>query len=91
MAGGMPVKLAPTVKGLPDRMVIWPGGAIELVELKADNGELSPAQKVWHSRVNDLGRSVWVLRGRDQIDAWIKDQVERPANPPSGRVKPKKR
>lgn len=70
-AGGIPVKLAPTHVGLPDRMAIWPGGAIDLVELKTETGRLSPAQIVWHDRAAALGRPVLVLRGEQAIRDWV--------------------
>lgn len=72
LLGGMVVKLAPTVKGLPDRLVLLPGGQVYLVELKTDRGRPSPAQLVWHHRARELGTEVHVLYGPEQIDAWIK-------------------
>jgi hypothetical protein len=70
-AGGIPVKLAPTHVGLPDRLVIWPGGRIALAELKTETGRLSPAQTVWHDRAADLGCEVAVLHGEDEIRQWV--------------------
>ena len=69
-AGGMSVKVAPTEKGVPDRLVIL-GGNIYLVELKAVGGSLSPAQKHWHRRAAQRGVDVVVLTGRDEVDAWV--------------------
>ena len=71
-AGGISVKLAPTHVGLPDRMVIWDGGAIDLVELKTTTGKLSPAQVVWHQRAALLGRKVHVLYGEAQIREFVR-------------------
>lgn len=69
-AGGMSVKLAPTEKGVPDRLVIL-GGRVYLVELKAVGGAVSPAQAVWHRRALERGVRVVVLTGRDEVDAWV--------------------
>lgn len=69
--GGRMVKLAPTEKGVPDRLVLLPGGRMYLVELKTDVGRTSAAQDLWHERAADLGTRVWVLHGRREIDAWI--------------------
>jgi hypothetical protein len=72
MLGGHTIKLAPTEKGVPDRLVAFPGGRLFLVELKTDTGSLSPAQVVWHSRMDDLGVRVHVLYGADGIVAWLR-------------------
>lgn len=72
---GIVNKMAPTVKGMPDRLVLLPGGRIVLVELKAWNGELMDRQKLWHERAAALGTHVVVLTGRAEIDAWIRAQL----------------
>lgn len=69
--GGRAVKLAPTEKGLPDRLVLLPGGRMHLVELKTLTGRTSAAQDLWHERAAALGTTVHVLVGREGIDAWI--------------------
>lgn len=43
--GWLAVKMDPTnAKGLPDRLVLLPGGRAVFVEFKAPNGRLSPQQ-----------------------------------------------
>jgi hypothetical protein len=69
--GGALYKLAPTVKGMPDRMVLLPGGRIYLVELKTSTGRVSDIQRAWHDRAASLGTHVVVLSGLDQIDRWV--------------------
>ena len=69
--GGMSFKLAPTVKGLPDRLVVLPHGQVHLVELKAEGGRLSPAQRLLHSRLAERGVEVQVLTGPDEVRAWV--------------------
>lgn len=61
--GGLSFKLAPTHVGMPDRLVLLPGGVLHLVEVKADDGRLDPAQRLWHKRAADLGVVVIVVRG----------------------------
>lgn len=78
--GGMVVKMMPTVAGVPDRLVLLPTppGAlprIELVELKAEKGRLSPIQVEWHKRVAGLGIRVTVLHGLPEIDTWVRDRA----------------
>lgn len=69
---GIVVKLAPTVRGLPDRLVLLPGGFIHLVELKTETGALSPVQQVWHDRAAQLGVHVHVLYGEAEIRRWVR-------------------
>ena len=69
--GGIAVKLAPTVAGVPDRLILLPGGRHYLVELKADGGRVSPVQVLWHQRSAAIGHPVVVLTGRAEVDAWL--------------------
>jgi len=69
---GHVLKLAPTEKGVPDRLVLLPGGRLELVELKTSRGRVSAAQRLWHDRAYvKQNVRVTVLSGRAQIDDWI--------------------
>lgn len=77
LLGGKAVKLAPTEAGVPDMLVMLPGGSIHLVEVKADAGELSPIQVAWHARVAQIGVHVEVLRGRAGVLKWLADHTER--------------
>lgn len=70
-AGGIATKLAPTTAGLPDRLVLLPGGRMFLVELKAEGGHLSPIQREWHRRAGELGIVVVTLYGRTEVLDWI--------------------
>ena len=74
--GGTVIKLAPTMKGVPDRLVILPGGLMYLVELKTEVGRPSPAQRVWHENVKKLGVTVYTLHGPVQIKAWVRDRAQ---------------
>lgn len=69
--GGKTDKIAPTRKGMPDRMVLMPGGRILLVELKRAKGVPSASQKVWHAEAKERGVRVHVLAGRAQTDRWL--------------------
>ena len=68
--GGMTDKLASTRAGIPDRLVLLPGGVVELVELKAVGGVLRPVQRAYHHRCARLGTQVTVLTGAAEVDAW---------------------
>lgn len=75
-AGGLTYKIAPTTKGLPDRLVILPGGRVRLVELKADGGRVSPAQRLIHDKLAARGVHVAVLTGTAEVDKWLTDQLK---------------
>jgi len=76
LLGGRVEKLAPTRKGIPDRLVLLPGGRIYLCELKATSGRVSAAQSLWHERAAELGTRVQLLIGRAGVDAWIREKGE---------------
>ena len=70
--GGLCEKVAPTRWGIPDRLVLLPGGRIYLVVLKAAGGTVRPAQSVWHRKAELLGTRVIVLRGEAQLHSWLR-------------------
>lgn len=72
MRGGRVCKLIATERGIPDRMVLLPGGRVYLVELKAVGGRTSAIQQAWHLRAAELGTTVAVLEGRADVDAWLR-------------------
>lgn len=72
LLGGYTIKLAPTERGIPDRLLMMPGSRMFLVELKADNGSLSPIQRHWHAKVLEhQGIRVHVLTGRDDVNSFL--------------------
>lgn len=74
--GGLTFKFAPTHAGAPDRVVLLPGGVIQLVELKTATGKLSPIQVVWHERAARLGVGVTVLKGIEEIRDWTRNILD---------------
>lgn len=69
--GGWSVKLAPTRAGLPDRMVLLPGGRMYLVELKQPTGKVSRIQEIVHGKLYEMGFAVTVLWSIPQVTAWL--------------------
>ncbi len=60
--GGIAYKFAsPMRRGVPDRIVVMPGGRVIFVEVKAPGGEISKLQEVELARLRKLGASVAVL------------------------------
>lgn len=70
--GGRAYKwVSPGNNGVPDRIVILPGGRIVFVELKADRGRLSALQQIQIRALKKLGCDVQVLQGPDQVQAFM--------------------
>ena len=69
--GGMALKwVCPGWVGVPDRIVLLPGGRVLFVELKRPKGgEVRKLQEWWHDRLRRLGFAVWVIRSRSDIAA----------------------
>lgn len=70
--GGKTFKfISPGMAGVPDRIVIMPGGIVHFVELKSDDGRPSRQQKRRISQLGKLGVTALVLRGRDEVLRYI--------------------
>lgn len=85
-AGALTFKLAPTASGIPDRLVVWPTGRVDFVEVKAEGGRLSSIQKV---RIRDLeanAANVFVVTGRDGVDTYVDEAAEEGAAQPLKRA-----
>lgn len=68
-AGGLCLKwVCPGWSGVPDRIILLPGGRIIFAELKRPKGgKLSEMQKWWAKKLTDLGFSHWVIWSYDDI------------------------
>lgn len=72
MAGGLCWKwTSPGRRGVPDRIVMWPGGAVSFVELKAEWGDLSALQRVTHRAMRARGHHAVVLDTIAWVDEWV--------------------
>lgn len=67
---GWAVKILPSVSGLPDRLVLLPGGRAFFVELKSPTGTVKPHQTVVHHRLARLGFPVIVLPTVESVRDW---------------------
>lgn len=74
-SGGIAPKLAsPGFDGMPDRMVLLPGGRIGFVEVKAPGMRPRPLQLSRHRLLRNLGFKVYVLDDPADI-AGILDEI----------------
>jgi VRR-NUC domain. len=71
-SGGIAPKLvSPGFDGMPDRMVLMPGGRIAFVEVKAPSEKPRPLQLSRHRLLRRLGFRVYVLDEAEQIGGII--------------------
>ena len=66
---------SPGKDGVPDRIVVLPGGVLIFVELKADDGVLSPVQRIQIERLRKLGQRVEVVRGMRSLEEFLRREV----------------
>lgn len=66
--GGYAFKwVSPGSRGIPDRIVLLPGGRIYFVELKRPDGRPSELQKAWAKKIRPLGFTVFFLFSKQQV------------------------
>lgn len=72
--GGMCPKLtSPGTAGMPDRLIILPGGHIAFAELKAPGQKPRRIQQVRHQQLQDLGCTVHTIDHPNQIPEVIRE------------------
>lgn len=66
--GGIAPKfVSPSFAGMPDRLVLLPGGVFAFAELKAPGMKPRALQLARHRLLKDLGFKVYVIDGIEQI------------------------
>ena len=73
MGGIAPKFISPGFDGMPDRLVLFPGGKIAFVEMKAMGCRPRPLQESRHGMLRRLGVQVYVLDDVGQIGEIIRD------------------
>lgn len=72
--GGLALKLvSPSCDGMPDRLVLMPGGKVGFVEVKAPGQKARALQLSRHKMLSSLGFKVYVLNNEGQIGGIIDD------------------
>lgn len=73
--GGLTFKFtAPGQAGVPDRIIIHEGRVV-FVELKQENGRLSPVQQVMIQRMRKHGAEVHVAYGMDEVRELVREVI----------------
>lgn len=71
--GGLAFKFVPAgIIGIPDRIVLLPGGRLIFVELKKPDGKVKPWQTRMHQTLRNLGFRVEVLWTIEQVNGFLR-------------------
>mgnify|MGYP003647341831 CR=1 FL=1 len=66
--GGWAIKLsAAFISGLPDRLILLPGGILYFVEMKSERKKPSAIQKIIHRKLAGLGFTVEVIDTKEKV------------------------
>jgi hypothetical protein len=63
--------VCPGNRGVTDRIVLLPGGAVWFVELKQPGGRLSALQRLFGVTLRRLKMNYCVIWTTEQVDEWI--------------------
>ena len=73
-SGGLALKfISPNLNGVPDRLLLFPGGRIAFAEVKAPGEKPRPLQVHRIARLGELGFRVYVIDGVEQIGGVIRE------------------
>jgi hypothetical protein len=73
VGGICPKLVSPGMDGMPDRMVLLPGGRIAFAELKAPGQRPRPLQVRRMAQLSRLGFRVYVIDGLEQINEVLQE------------------
>ena len=73
MGGIAPKFTSPGFDGMPDRLVLLPGGRMGFVELKAPGRKPRALQMARHKLLRRMGFTVYVIDGIEQIDSVLEE------------------
>lgn len=68
--------VSPGNNGVPDRLVIVPGGRIYFVELKAPGKEPRKLQTYMHKQIREMGCVVLTIDTKEKVDSFIKAVID---------------
>lgn len=65
--------VSPGNPGVPDRIVLLPGGRVIFTELKVQDGRTGALQERQIARMRGLGADVRVLKGVEQVRGFVEE------------------
>jgi VRR-NUC domain-containing protein len=79
--GGLSLKFtSPSFTGVPDRISLWPSGAMDFVELKSTGRPLSARQVIVFAELEELGFPVTVIDSQEKLDAYFASKTPKSLN-----------
>jgi len=70
--GGLALKIfAPFFTGMPDRLILLPGGRVEFVELKSTGDNQTPRQRIVTKLLRKLGFNVSLIDDQTKLTAFL--------------------
>lgn len=76
MGGIAPKFTSPGFDGMPDRLILLPGGRMAFAELKAPGKKPRPLQEARHRLLRRLGVKVYVIDSAEQIGSVLNEIEE---------------
>jgi len=67
--------VSPGNNGVPDRIAIFPGGRIWFIEMKKEDGELSPLQEFTLEELTGLGCNTAVIYTEAEMEVFLNDKI----------------
>ncbi|WP_069648965.1 VRR-NUC domain-containing protein [Caloranaerobacter ferrireducens] len=75
--GGLALKFtSPGIAGVPDRLVLFPGGRTFFVEIKSPGKKLRPLQVKRKKQLEALGFKVYVIDSLEAVEEFIQEVVK---------------
>ena len=71
MGGICPKWISPGLDGVPDRIVLLPGGRIGFIELKAPGKKMRPLQEKRKRQLTALGFTVLCIDNKEEIEVML--------------------
>ena len=69
--------VSPGLSGVPDRVVLLPGGRVVFVETKAPGKKLRKLQSLVCARIGALGFDVRCIDTREKVEGFIQEMMEK--------------
>ncbi|OCZ54328.1 VRR-NUC domain-containing protein [Dehalobacter sp. TeCB1] len=76
LGGKVPKWVSPGNRGVPDRLVILPGGRTIYVETKAPGKPLEPLQEKWAKTLRKMGHRVYKIDSVQDIEEFIQEVIQ---------------
>ena len=70
--GGKAIKFSLLINW-PDRLILWPNGTVEWVELKAPGKKARKGQNGVHNWLRRMNFKVCVISNKEELEIWLKN------------------